>query len=118
MPTLTTNTGAGHDARATVSGVDQYGSISLTTGSGCAPNSIVLSINFDKPWNAVFYRRLPYMIILTPANQNATSLMSTLEYKQQVFVPKSGVSNTGWVIMANSTSLNDGATYEWFYEVK
>lgn len=120
MPTYTTNTGAGTNAKVTINGNDEYGCITLVTGSNCASNGVVLSVSFDKPWNSGHYKsgQKPKAVILTPANANAASLMNTIEYKQQVFVPCSSLSNTDWEIKSNSTSLNDVAVYSWFYEVK
>lgn len=103
-PGITTDIGAGTLPTISISGLDQAGTITLTTGTKPAGSAIVFTVTFSNAFPAT-----PRTVILTPAEAANT--------------PGSGVSEDAASRAAGSFTVKSGAalaastTYKWNYQV-
>lgn len=102
-------TGAGTSPTVSVSGNDQAGVITVTTGttpSGSAATVATITLGATAP-NA------PKSILLSPANANAAALSGTT----QVWADTPTATTTAWTIKSGSAALAASTTYLWSYQV-
>jgi hypothetical protein len=83
-----------------VSGTDTSGTITITTGTGCAAGGTLATVTFATPFGVA------PRVLLTPATANAAGLAS--------YIDSTAVSTTSFAIGANTTPA-DSTTYKWNY---
>jgi hypothetical protein len=104
-PTRTNGTGAGTGPTTSITGTDMAGIISVTTGSGPASASAIMTVAFG-----VNLASAPSAVVLEPANAAAAALTTA-----NVFV--TSLATTGFVVESNAVSLAATTTYQWYYIV-
>lgn len=103
-PTIVANAAAGSGATAAVVlGNDTAGLIRVTAGTGPTTGNICTITNF------VVRADANYIVILTPADDNAAALT------KQPFVNKDAVLTTAWVVKAPVALAASTAHFWWFH---
>jgi hypothetical protein len=99
---------AGTGATATVSGTDEWGRITLTTGTSPVGNyASLLGVSFR---NA--YPSTPYGVILQAASAGSNSGPA-----QQVMVDPASLTRTGFSLVTGAAALAASSTFNWYYHV-
>jgi hypothetical protein len=108
-PTYAAGTGAGTGPTITVTGTDQAGRISVTTGTTPAgTNATIATILFCNSYAAP-----PGVVRVTQANNNALNLARN----QDANAGQGLVATTGWQLVGGLTALAASTTYVWYYTV-
>lgn len=102
-PSNTPGTGAGTGPTVTISGSDQAGLITITTGSSPAANATLVTVTFSATYGAA-----PRAISLDPANANAAGA--------NVWVDSASAA-AGTFTLKVGTALAASTTYTWYFFV-
>jgi len=103
-PTTTNNTGAGTSPTVSITGTDDGGLITVTTGSSPANNAVVITVNYTATFPTGTY------VTLTPNNLNAAGLTGATG----IYVTSTG---SGFNITSGSTGLAASTQYVWSYTI-
>jgi hypothetical protein len=102
-PTIAVGAGSGSGATATISGSDQAGLISLTTGTGPTASAPLATITFGQAFGGA-----PRAVHLTPASANAIGL---------IWVDTAALLAASWTFDSGATPLTASTVYKWFYRI-
>jgi hypothetical protein len=106
-PTFAAGTGAGTTPTITISGNDQRGLITITTGTTPTASADVATITFANTWGAV------PKVMLTPAGANAAALTAA----GAVYVDSANTTGTLFKLSVGSTALAASTVYKFYYDV-
>lgn len=107
-PTIAAGVGAGTSPTISITGIDEDGYISVTTGTLPTLSGTVATITFSSAYGVT-----PKCVLISPANSNA-SLLSGVT---MVFVDQAGISTTAWAITAGTTALTAATAYKFYYRI-
>lgn len=107
-PTVAAGTGAGTSPTVSVSGSDQGGVITVTTGTSPSASATVATITFGQAFSAT-----PRAVVLTPAGANTAALSGNA----QVYADSASTSTAAFVVKVGSTNLTASTTHKWHYAV-
>jgi hypothetical protein len=106
-PTITAGPAAGASTTS-VSGSDQAGMITVTTGTGPTALAVLATLTFGQTFSST-----PRAVHLSPANAPAAALSGS----SQVWPDAGGLSTTQFTLNVGGTALAASQTYKWFYAV-
>lgn len=107
-PTLTAGSGAGTTPTVSVSGTDNNGVITVTTGTTPGASATVVTLNF-----ATAFAATPKSVFLTPANSNAAALAGA----GAVWADAGNRSANGFTLSVGAAALAVSTTYKWYYRI-
>ena len=98
-PTIAAGTGAGSSPTISVSGTDNYQTITLTTGTSPSATATICTVTFNKTWG-----NAPKCIV-SPGNSNAALASTTNPYVSS--------SSTTTFTFTSTGALAAGTSYIW-----
>jgi len=105
-PTVTTSTGAGTSATASIVGTDIEGKITVTTGTDPILGGGIVTVTFNTPRSVA-----PKGVIITPANGNSVvKIANVVAYDTQLTTLKFALNSAGVALTASTP-------YIWYYKV-
>jgi hypothetical protein len=107
-PSIVAGNGAGTSPTISLSGSDQAGLITLTTGTTPTASSVVATVTFG-----FSYFSTPRAVLLTAANAATAALTGS----GKVFASSAGASPTQITLNAGSTPLAASTAYAWWFVV-
>lgn len=108
IPSIAAGTGAGTTPTVSISGSDQSGTITVTTGSTPSASATVATITFG-----VSFVSTPRSVILSAAGPNSASLSGT----GSVYEDQASRTTSVFVLAVGSSALTEATTYKWSYQV-
>jgi hypothetical protein len=107
-PSIAAGTGAGTGPTISVSGTDQGGVISITTGTAPATSATLATVTFS-----VAYGASPKAVLIAPAEVNSAALVvAARPYEDQA-----SRAAASFVLKTGSTALAASTAYKWNYLV-
>lgn len=107
-PTIAAGVGAGSSPTISITGIDEDGYISVTTGTLPTLSGTVATVTFSSAYGVT-----PKCVLISPANSNASLLTGVT----MVFVDQAGISTTSWAITAGTSALTAATSYKFYYRV-
>lgn len=101
---IVAGTGAGTSPTISVSGSDQAGTLTLTTGTACAANATIATIYFGATWGSA------PVVHLRGANALAASLLTT-----EIPFVSNPAATSYFVIKSNGVALANSSAYVFTY---
>jgi hypothetical protein len=107
-PTIAAGTGAGTGPTVVITGNDNAGVITVTTGTAPAASATVVTITFGQAFGVT-----PRAVILTDASPSAAALSGP----GKVYADQSTLGLTSWQVKVGATALAAATQYKWWYHV-
>lgn len=105
-PTIAAGAGAGTGPTLAITGSDQAGVITVTTGTSTTASSVLATVTFGQAFSVA-----PRAVILTPAGANAAALSGA----GKAYVDAAATATTTFALKAGTTALAASTTYTWHY---
>lgn len=107
-PTIAAGAGAGTTPTISITGIDECGFISITTGTLPTLSAIVATVTFSSAYGAT-----PRCVALTAAN----AITAALSGLGMVYIDQAGITTTTFDLTAGATALTAATAYKWYYTV-